>query len=102
MAARGSRSRSSRRSGSSRRGSTPKRTAAKRTRLYAVKTPTGWGVRKAGAKRLSSKHRTQKAAINAARRKARKSQPSSVTVQGRNRRFREERTYGRDPYPPTG
>lgn len=60
-----------------------------------------WAVKPAGAKSVSSTHRTQEAAIKAARANAMREQ-SEMLIHGRNGQIRERNTYGKDPYPPRG
>ena len=70
--------------------------------LHITKHPKGWQVKKQGASRASSIHRTKSAAVGSARVQARRSKPSQVVIHGRNGRFQSERTYGCDPFPPRG
>lgn len=58
-----------------------------------------WAVRGAGNKNVSSKHRTQQNAINAAIQNAKK-EHSEVVIHGRNGRIRDKDSYGNDPCPP--
>ncbi|WP_284581605.1 DUF2188 domain-containing protein [Streptomyces sp. 2P-4] len=76
--------------------------AAKRT-VYHI-TPAGgdadmpWQVeRREGRREVSEPHRTQKEAIDAARRQAEDHKPAQVVVHGRDGRIRTEYTYGDDP-----
>ena len=59
----------------------------------------GWGVRRAGNSRDTSRHPTQAAAIEAARRIAR-NQRSEVVIHRPNGRIRDKDSYGADPAPP--
>ena len=59
-----------------------------------------WAVRGAGNVRISSEHRTQSAAINAAVKTA-KAEKSEVVIHGRDSKFRDKDSYGPDPHPPT-
>ena len=68
---------------------------------HVVSHPTGWAVKGAGNRRASSVHRTQEAAISAAR-KAAIREKSEMLIHGRNGRIRERNTYGPDPHPPKG
>ena len=68
---------------------------------HVVRTDGGWGVRGEGNSRLTSEHRTQGQAIDAARDIARH-QHSELYIHGRDNKFRERNSYGRDPYPPKG
>ncbi|NSW76934.1 MAG: DUF2188 domain-containing protein [Candidatus Atribacteria bacterium] len=45
---------------------------------------------------------TKKEAVKEAISIARTSQPSQLVIHGRDGKIQEERTYGRDPYPPRG
>ncbi|MXZ80300.1 MAG: DUF2188 domain-containing protein [Gammaproteobacteria bacterium] len=73
----------------------------RRRNQHVVPRASGWAVKSAGNRRATSTHRTQRQAINAARRTAR-SQGTEMLVHGRNGRIRERSTYGHDPYPPKG
>jgi hypothetical protein len=60
-----------------------------------------WSVRKAGSVRVTSTHRTQEEAIDAAKEIAKK-QRTELYVHGRDGRIRDRSTYGKDPFPPKG
>ena len=66
---------------------------------HVVKTDGGWGVRGEGNSRLTSNHRTQGAASNAARTIA-KHEKSEVVIHGRDGKIRDKDSYGNDPNPP--
>ena len=66
---------------------------------HVVKTDDGWGVKGAGNSRLTSEHRTQKTAINAAVKIA-KHQRSEVVIHGQDGKIRDKDSYGNDPCPP--
>jgi len=68
---------------------------------HVVPTPSGWGVKKAGASRATSVHRTQAAAVAEATRIA-KNQRTELYIHGRDGRIRERNSYGNDPHPPKG
>lgn len=68
---------------------------------HVVPSGDGWSVKKAGASKASSTHRTQAGAVEAATRIA-KNQQSEVYVHGRDGRIRERNSYGKDPFPPKG
>ena len=68
---------------------------------YVVRNDDAWGVRGEGNSRLTSRHDTQREAINAARDIAR-NQESELRIQGRDGRFRDADSYGNDPFPPRG
>lgn len=60
-----------------------------------------WAVRGEGNERVTSTHRTQAEAVNAAREIAR-NQRSEVLIQNRQGQIRERNSYGNDPHPPKG
>ena len=60
-----------------------------------------WAVRAAGSKRVTSVHRTQTEAIDAARSIA-QHQKVELLIHGRDGTIRERNSYGADPYPPKG
>jgi uncharacterized protein YdaT len=66
---------------------------------HVVKTDDGWGVKGAGNSRLTSEHKTQQKAINAAIPIA-KHQKSEVVIHGRDGKIRDTDSYGLDPCPP--
>ncbi|MBI3616577.1 MAG: DUF2188 domain-containing protein [Candidatus Omnitrophica bacterium] len=66
---------------------------------HVVRHDGKWAVRGEGNTRISSDHRTQAAAINAAVRAA-KSKKSEVVIHGRDGKIRDKDSYGPDPYPP--
>lgn len=68
---------------------------------WVVKNGDGWGVRGEGNSRLTSKHDTQREAIERARDIAR-NQSSEVIIQGEDGKIRERNSYGNDPFPPPG
>lgn len=71
-----------------------------RSRITVARDGKGWAVHQDGKE--VSQHRLQDRAIDSARRAAAE-QPSEVTVQGRDGRFRTGWTYGgTDPFPPKG
>lgn len=61
----------------------------------------GWQVKGAGNERATSRHGTQREAINAAREIAR-NQQSELVIHGKDGRIREKDSHGNDPYPPKG
>ena len=70
-----------------------------RTRgVNVVRRSTGWAVVRDGASRATSTHRTQRAAINRARPTARQER-TELRIQGRDGRWRDSDSYGRDPHP---
>ncbi len=66
---------------------------------WVVRTGGGWAVRGEGSGQITSKHRTQAAAIDAATSIAR-GQKSEVVIQGTDGRIRDRESYGNDPFPP--
>ena len=66
---------------------------------HVVTNDGRWAVRGEGAGRTTSTHRTQHAAINAARSIA-INQLSEVVIHGRDGRIRDRDSYGNDPCPP--
>jgi len=57
-----------------------------------------WAVRTAGSTRVTSTHRTQRAAIRSGARRS----GSEMLIHGRNGRIRARNSYGNDPHPPKG
>ena len=68
---------------------------------HVVPSNDGWGVRGAGNERLTSRHRTQGDAIDAAREIAIRNR-SEVVIHRPNGRIRDRDSYGNDPFPPEG
>jgi uncharacterized protein YdaT len=66
---------------------------------HVVPREDGWGVRGEGNARDTSHHRTQKEAINTARRIA-QNQHSEVVIHRPDGRIRDKDSYGPDPTPP--
>lgn len=60
-----------------------------------------WAVRRGGANRASRRFDTQREAIEAGRKIARK-QGTELYIHGRDGRVRERSSFGKDPYPPKG
>ena len=60
-----------------------------------------WAVRGAGNTRVTSKHATQREAIERAREIAIRNK-SELLIHNREGRIREKNSYGDDPYPPEG
>jgi hypothetical protein len=58
-----------------------------------------WAVRGENNSRITSDHRTQAAAINAATKIA-KHEKSEVVIHGKNAKIRDKDSYGSDPCPP--
>ena len=68
---------------------------------HVVPHDHGWAVRGAASQRATSVHRTQREAIDAARRIAR-NQGTKLLVHGRDGRIRERDSHGNDPFSPEG
>ncbi len=68
---------------------------------HVVPAGDGWAVRKAGARRASGRFATQKAAIDSARKLAKK-QRTELYIHGRDGKIRERDSYGSDPHSPKG
>lgn len=68
---------------------------------HVVPHGNGWGIRKAGASKVSGTFETQQAAIDKAREVARR-EGAELYVHGRDGRVRERSSYGTDRYPPKG
>jgi len=61
----------------------------------------GWRVKKGGATIASSKHNTQKEAIDTARDIVRR-EGLELVIHGQDGRIRTKDSHGNDPYPPKG
>ena len=73
---------------------------AKKSNPHVVRHPDGgWAVRREGADRASSRHRTQRDAIDRAREMA-KDIRGEVVIHGRDGKIRDKDSYGNDPFPP--
>jgi hypothetical protein len=66
---------------------------------HVVPRGGGWAVRKAGSSRVSSTHKTQHAAIEDAKRGAKRDH-AEVVIHDRHGRIRDKDSYGHDPSPP--
>ena len=66
---------------------------------HVVPAEGGWGIRGSGNSRLTSVHRTQAEAAEAARDIAR-NQRSEVVIHDRHGKIRDKDSYGNDPCPP--
>ena len=67
--------------------------------LHVVPAGDRWGVRQEGARDLTSTHRTQELAIDAARNIARHER-TEVVIHRPNGQIRDSDSYGNDPMPP--
>jgi hypothetical protein len=74
---------------------------ATRRDQHVVPHGDAWAVRGEGNSRVTSTHRTQNEAIDAARRIA-SNQGSEVVIHRRNGRIRDKDSHGHDPFPPRG
>jgi hypothetical protein len=72
---------------------------AKGKNQHVVPRDDRWGVLGEGNKNDSSEHKTQKAAIDAATKTAKKD-GSEVVIHGRDGKIRDKDSYGPDPNPP--
>jgi len=68
---------------------------------HVVPSGDGWGVRGAGNSRLTSKHPTQAAAIDAGRTISR-NQGSELVIHRPNGQIRAKDSHGSDNFPPKG
>jgi hypothetical protein len=73
----------------------------KKRNQHVVPHPKGWAVKPAGGDRASSTHRTQKEAIDQAR-KTSQNQGTELFVHNRKGQIRERDSHGGDPFPPKG
>lgn len=63
---------------------------------HVVPSESGWSVKRAGATKASSVHRTQQEAVEAATKLA-QNQRTELYIHGRDGRIRERSSYGNDP-----
>ncbi len=75
---------------------------AKRQQFFVSPHADGWQVKRPSAQRASSVHRTQADAVEQATKQAKSVPLGQVIVQGRDGKIRDERTHGKDPFPPPG
>ncbi len=73
---------------------------ARNNNRHVVPHGNGWAVRKPNSDRVSSTHRTQGDALDAARSGARRDH-SEVVIHRQNGQIRDRDSYGNDPNPPT-
>jgi uncharacterized protein YdaT len=73
--------------------------AKKKQDYHVVPRDEGWAVQQEGAKRASSRHKTQAEAAEAARKLA-KEKATEVVIHRKDGRIRDSDSYGRDPNPP--
>ena len=67
--------------------------------VHVVPRAGDWAVRRSGAERDSSHHRTQEAAIRSGRSAAQR-EKTELFIHGRNGRIRDRDSFGNDPFPP--
>ena len=87
---------------SSKRTNRPSKSVGAKTskrNLHVVPRTEGWVVRSEGSSRATSVHASQRDAIDAARKIARK-EAAEVVIHGKSGRIRERDSYGYDPFPP--
>ena len=72
-----------------------------RKNQHVTPRPTGWAVIGEGNERASSRHQTQRQAIEAGQQRAMQ-EGSELLIHGRNGQIRARNSYGKDPYPPKG
>ena len=72
---------------------------AKKRDVHVVPYKSGWATKREGASRAGSVHSTQRDAIGAAVRTA-KRERTEVVIHNRQGRIRDSDSYGRDPNPP--
>lgn len=71
-------------------------------RYHVVKDDSNWKIKGENSTRATSVHETKAEAVSAARDLAKSQGNSQVIIHKENGRIQEERTYGRDPFPPKG
>ncbi|MBU8541768.1 DUF2188 domain-containing protein [Falsiroseomonas tokyonensis] len=74
---------------------------SKKKDIHVVPHDGGWATRREGAERVSSRHDTQRQAIEQAREWGRRDQVEVVTHRP-DGRIRDSDSYGNDPFPPKG
>lgn len=67
--------------------------------IHVVPSGNGWNVKREGISSPVSHHRTQGAALDAARPKARANE-AELVIHGRDGRIRDKDSFGNDPCPP--
>ena len=73
----------------------------KRPNVWVTRSDDDWVVRREGSERASSRHSTQRDALEAARNTAKREQVELIW-QGRDHKIQGRDSYGNDPYPPPG
>ncbi|AEB27593.1 hypothetical protein FNFX1_0645 [Francisella cf. novicida Fx1] len=74
---------------------------SKNNNIFVSPHDLGWQVKKANTNRATKVCNTQADAFEYARKLAIKNQ-SELSVQGKNGKIRDKRSYGNDPFPPKG
>ena len=69
--------------------------------VQPAKQRSGWDVVKERGSTVSH-HNTKEPAIESAVRRAKQESQGEVRIKGRDGKIQDERTYGKDPYPPKG
>ncbi len=73
---------------------------ANRKNIHVTKRPSGnWATKREGSSRAGSVHRTQREAIDAARRIAIRER-GEVFIHAEDHKIRDRDSYGNDPFPP--
>lgn len=72
---------------------------ARKKDIHVVPHQSGWAAKREGATRAGSVHQTQKQAISAAIRTAKRAH-SEVVIHNRRGQIRDSDSYGRDLFPP--
>ncbi len=70
--------------------------------VQPAKGRPGWDVVREGSGKPLSHHRTKDPAIDSAVAKAKRADLGEVRIKRLDGTIQDERTYGRDPYPPKG
>lgn len=76
-----------------------KKKLPRRKNQHVTPHPDGWAVKAAGTSRATSVHRTQRQAIEKAKKIA-INQRSDVFIHARDGKIRDRDSYGNDPFPP--
>lgn len=72
-----------------------------KSNVWVTRDGDDWAVRREGSQRASSRHETQREALDAGRETARREQVELIW-QGRDHKIKGRNSYGGDPYPPPG
>lgn len=71
----------------------PKETKDKYENYHVIKRETGWSVKRGGASRAASVHKTREEAINAAREHARRNKPAVIVVHSADGSIESQETF---------